>query len=507
MKSSLKLISSLLVLIFLFSSLTIEAQKKTKRLKRPSGRVGISSVDTFVRESFDLYDKVYRFDSYAATGKSLSDDDYELLIDAVEDGENVLASAPNAIADLDGAGVLKQGKGTLQINRAKKALKYSLKTAKKLITEKKKQGNKSQTEETNSQTEDTNADNGIKNNNTIKHVNSNKDFKSGTKVLYKDTFKNDAIGDFPVTWNTNSSAEVITFNNDDTRWLQLDLGEFTPDGITKIPENCTFEFDLTVSDNFDWYSDGITLNIVAVKDRRKDFMQWSRFGAGANGVRLRLKPKNFEYKGETSLKTYLDKTKIIDKKKNNTHFTLENNKVHISLWRQKTRLRVYLNDKKIWDVPRAFGTANYNSITFNTSGKEGEHFFVSNLRLAVAGKDMRHALLETGKFVTNDILFDVNKAVIKPSSFKVLDELGKTLADNPNISIQIIGHTDSDGSTAANQMLSKKRAEAIKTYLSDNFPIAGKRMKTIGKGESEPVTSNATPQGKAKNRRVEFIKI
>ena len=354
----------------------------------------------------------------------------------------------------------------------------------------------------------TNTDeNGTKNNNAMQQINSNKDFKSGTKVLYKDTFKNDAIGDFPVTWNTNSSAEVITFNDDSTRWLQLDLGEYTPDGITQIPENCTLEFDLTVSDNFDWYSDGITLNIIAVKDRRKDFMQWSRFSAGANGVRLRLKPKNFEYKGETSLQTYLDNTKIIDKKKNNTRFTLENNKVHVSLWRQKTRLRVYLNDEKIWDVPRAFGTVSYNAISFHTSGKEGEHFYVSNLRLAVAGKDMRHALLETGKFVTNDILFDVNKTVIKPSSFKVLDELGKTLAENPDISIEIIGHTDSDGSAAANQVLSKKRAEAIKTYLSDNFPIAGKRMKTIGKGESEPVTSNATPQGKAKNRRVEFIKI
>ncbi len=353
----------------------------------------------------------------------------------------------------------------------------------------------------------TNTDENGTKNNAMHQINSNKDFKSGTKVLYKDTFKNDAIGDFPVTWNTNSSAEVITFNDDSTRWLQLDLGEYTPDGITQIPENCTLEFDLTVSDNFDWYSDGITLNIIAVKDRRKDFMQWSRFSAGANGVRLRLKPKNFEYKGETSLKTYLDNTKIIDKLKNNTRFTLENNKVHVSLWRQKTRLRVYLNDEKIWDVPRAFGTATYNAITFNTSGKEGEHFYVSNLRLAVAGKDMRHALLETGKFVTNDILFDVNKTIIKPSSFKVLDELGKTLAENPDISIKIIGHTDSDGSAAANQVLSKKRAEAIKTYLSNNFPIAGKRMKTIGKGESEPVTSNATPQGKAKNRRVEFVKI
>lgn len=339
-------------------------------------------------------------------------------------------------------------------------------------------------------------------------LNTKKDFVAGTKAIFLDTFKNDFVGDFPITWNTNSSGEIVTFNDSDSRWLQLGIGAYTPDGITQIPKNCTFEFDLTVTDNFDWYSDGITLNIIAVKDRRKDFMKWTRFSTGANGIRLRIKPKNFEYTGETAIQTYLDSEKIIDNTKNTTMFNLKNNNVvHVALWRQKTRLRIYLNDQKIWDIPRAFGNVDYNSITFNTSGKEEEHFFVSNLRLAVAGKDMRHALLETGKFVTNDILFDINKAIIKPSSFKILDELGKTLADNPDVFIKIIGHTDSDGNAISNQLLSKKRAEAIKAYLSNNFPIAGKRMKVIGKGESEPIASNTTSQRKAKNRRVEFIKI
>jgi len=337
-------------------------------------------------------------------------------------------------------------------------------------------------------------------------VKTSKDFISGTKAIYTDTFKNDAIGDFPVSWNTNSSGEVVTFNNEDTRWLQFDIGEYTPDGITEIPENCTFEFDLTVSDNFDWYSDGITLNIIEAKDKRKDFTKWSRFSTGSNGVRLRLKPKNFEYKGETQIITYLDNDKIIDNTKINTQFNLNKNNVHVALWRQKNRLRVYLNDQKIWDIPRAFGAAEYNSITFNTSGLEKEHFYISNLRLAIAGEDTRHPLLETGRFETNEILFDVNKASIKPSSFKILDDLGKVLEENPNLNIKIIGHTDSDGSTEANQILSEKRAQAIKEYLSDNYPIAGKRMKVIGKGESEPVESNATNEGKAKNRRVEFIK-
>jgi len=342
-------------------------------------------------------------------------------------------------------------------------------------------------------------------------VNSKRDFVAGTNAIFLDTFKNDAIGDFPVTWNTNSSAEVVTFNNDNTKWLQLDLGQYTPDGITKIPENCTFEFDLAVSDNFNpnYNSYGIRLNIIAVKDRRKDFMEWGHIYSGANGTCLRLTPGEANKLGATNVHTYLDGEDILDNTKNTDQFNLKDKKiVHVALWRQKTRLRVYLNGIKNWDLPRAFdNNVHYNSISFNTVVNEGAHFFISNLRLATAGKDMRHALLETGKFVTNDILFDVNKATIKPGSFKILDNLGKVLQDNPDVSIKIIGYTDSDGSTEANLILSKKRAQAIKEYLSNNFPIAGKRMQVVGKGESEPIASNTTPQGKAKNRRVAFVKI
>ncbi len=336
---------------------------------------------------------------------------------------------------------------------------------------------------------------------------SKKDFVPGNRTVYQDAFTNDAIGDFPVTWNTDSSAEIVTFEGEAAKWLQLDLGAYTPDGIKDIPENCTLEFDLSVSDNFNYYSEGITLNIISVKNRESEFMQWQRFRAGKNGVRIRFKPHNFKKHGETALQTYINGKKIIDKKKNNDLFTLKNPRVHVGIWRQKSRLRVYINGEKIWDIPRAFGNARYNAISFNTSGKEGEHFYITNLRLAIAGKDMRRALLETGKFTTRDIHFDVNKSRIKPESYQFLDELGKFLEDNPDISLEIIGHTDSDGSAATNLELSRQRAEAIKNYLTNNFNIKSSRLKTTGKGESEPVASNKTAKGKAENRRVEFKKI
>jgi outer membrane protein OmpA-like peptidoglycan-associated protein len=81
------------------------------------------------------------------------------------------------------------------------------------------------------------------------------------------------------------------------------------------------------------------------------------------------------------------------------------------------------------------------------------------------------------------------------------------LTENSSVRVKIIGHTDSDGSDADNMTLSKKRAESVKASLVKDFGIDGSRFETDGKGESQPVDKNTTAEGKANNRRVEFIKL
>jgi OmpA-OmpF porin, OOP family len=75
------------------------------------------------------------------------------------------------------------------------------------------------------------------------------------------------------------------------------------------------------------------------------------------------------------------------------------------------------------------------------------------------------------------------------------------------VKVRIVGHTDSDGDDNSNLDLSKRRAASVKSSLASEFGIEEARMETDGKGETEPVSDNNTPQGKANNRRVEFIKI
>ena len=79
-----------------------------------------------------------------------------------------------------------------------------------------------------------------------------------------------------------------------------------------------------------------------------------------------------------------------------------------------------------------------------------------------------------------------------------------TLKENPDIKVEIGGHTDAVGSEIAKQKISEKRAESAKKYIMDKFNISGDRMTVKGYGSQKPIADNKTKEGRAKNRRVEF---
>ncbi len=511
MKFSKRIYLSFFIFAFFLFQNTIEAQ--TKRLKRPSSRVGISSVDRFVSESFNLYDKVYRFDSYAEQGKPLSDDDLELLIDAVDDSEQVLATAPDAISDIDGAGILKQGKATLQMNRAKKALKYSIKTAKKLITEKKKQKDETEDEVASNDTSSTGTTSGSSsqssdsNSNTPNESNTQKDVKvyskfdfvPGDKLLFYDDFSNDFIGDFPSKWNTNGTGEVVTINEGTEKWFEIKAGYNTfyiPD-VPELPEEYTIEFDIMAT-GIDQKTSSSTVFRVILNDT--DQFKW---GSNAH-VAIPL----CQYH-PVGIRVRSNKTSI----NNNITADIRNvilKRPHIAVAVNKQRLRLWVNEKKYVDIPRFLPEGNIlNRLRFEVPHmKDGkERMFIKNLKVAEGGVDLRRQLINKGKFSTNGILFDSGSANIQPQSFGIIRQISQALQQVPDMRLNIIGHTDSDGSDEANMTLSKKRSEAVRNALINIYSISGDRLQTDGKGESEPVGDNNTSDGKAQNRRVVFIKI
>ncbi len=113
--------------------------------------------------------------------------------------------------------------------------------------------------------------------------------------------------------------------------------------------------------------------------------------------------------------------------------------------------------------------------------------------------------VERPTFVLDGIYFDLDKATIRPSSERTLDEAGSVLKRFTSVEVRIDGHTDSTGSEQHNQGLSERRAKAVKDYLVRKFGISSDRIKTMGYGETRPLGDNKTKKGRQQNRRIEFI--
>jgi OOP family OmpA-OmpF porin len=109
----------------------------------------------------------------------------------------------------------------------------------------------------------------------------------------------------------------------------------------------------------------------------------------------------------------------------------------------------------------------------------------------------------TGTLIFEDVQFDSGKWSLKSTSYPILDQIADTLKQAPDLKVEIQGHTDSQGSRAYNLDLSEKRAEAVRAYLI-KAGVPSTRLTAKGFGPDQPLTTNATREGRAQNRRVEF---
>jgi outer membrane protein OmpA-like peptidoglycan-associated protein len=114
-------------------------------------------------------------------------------------------------------------------------------------------------------------------------------------------------------------------------------------------------------------------------------------------------------------------------------------------------------------------------------------------------------LVETGVIRLQDVKFETGRAYIQPESRAAVDAVGEVLSKYPQLQIEIDGHTDSRGPFAANMVLSRRRANAVRTYLLEHYPqLQAGQITTKGYGESKPLMPNTSPANMSQNRRVEF---
>ncbi len=331
------------------------------------------------------------------------------------------------------------------------------------------------------------------------------DFIPGDKLIAYEDFSQDAVGDFPARWNTNNTGEVVTVEGAEGKWLKLvDHGWVYPEFVGTLPEDFTLEYDaIVLADMSNCADHRITFHSKEGPVFNWDWNGWVSLSLNPRGASAESTPYVAVSIYDANVNSTINNSNWKDPVGTDMHPPIS----RISIQRQKNRLRLYLNEEKIWDLPRAFANGVDYQFGIEHAICPEQPLLVSNLRVAVGAPDTRNKLITEGRLVTRGILFGSGKDQVKPESYGTLKEIASVLQENPSVKVRIIGHTDSDGDDAANLALSKRRAAAVKAALSAEFKVDAARMEADGKGEAEPVAPNTTPEGKASNRRVEFVKM
>jgi OOP family OmpA-OmpF porin len=332
---------------------------------------------------------------------------------------------------------------------------------------------------------------------------TNYDFVPGHQLIVYDDFSVDNIGDFPAKWNTDGSGEVVTLDDSPNKWLKLsDRTTYVPDLPKKLPNDYTLEFDMMTTGLDKKVSSTARLKIVLDDN--------NTLKLGTNYAEMSIPMAQYidagvyvnnYFNGQNTVRNFIKK----DVRNDILDFA------HVAIAVNGSRFRMWMNERKLVDLPRFLEPGLTKYIKFNLSQMPSEtkeqFVFISNIKLAEGGEDLRSKLLKDGMFSTTGILFDSGSDKIKPESYGTLKKIAEALQLEANMNIRIVGHTDADGGDASNLELSKKRAISVMNALVDEFGIPRSRLQTDGKGESVPVAENSTTAGKAQNRRVEFIKM
>lgn len=316
------------------------------------------------------------------------------------------------------------------------------------------------------------------------------DFIPGSEIIFEDNLVDEVNGEFPSRWDLfEGSAEVAELNGEKVICIRGDINMYRK-GIVPflknrkedyLPDEFTLEFDAYYSPEASYPRYFVTLF-----DRKNQKGIGPKY-LGINFGAVRYGEITGSIPGLSDL--------------NNTKTPIWR---HIAISFNKRALKVYLDETRVLNIPNF--EENPSGITLSAEAVSEMYYFIKNIRLAKGAVPLYDKFLTDGKIVTTGIKFDVNKATIKPESMGVINNIVKILNDHPELKFSVEGHTDSDGDDAFNQKLSEERAQSVMNKLVE-LGIDGSRLTSKGWGESKPVSDNSTPEAKANNRRVEFVKI
>jgi len=307
----------------------------------------------------------------------------------------------------------------------------------------------------------------------------NYDFVPGDKVLFYDDFADDHVGDLPTHEDvTDGNMTVVDIKG--TKYLRsVTGGTFWIDLPDTLPDRFTIEAV--------WHGpNGNPLDLTIGSDGDHAVDVWCYpasagvSGSGMNGDKdSRQDASGIDDNGFSHCRFMFDKGYV---------------KVYIENQRlgQLNGLLISHTKKIKVDVPVV-------------SASDGGAL-LTDIRVAAGGKPLYDALLANGHVSTHGILFASGSDKIEGESTPTLKEIGDMLTQHADLKLLIEGHTDNVGDSTSNQVLSERRAAAVKQYLVTQFKIDGSRLTTKGYGDTKPIDTNATAEGRQNNRRVELVK-
>ena len=317
------------------------------------------------------------------------------------------------------------------------------------------------------------------------------DFVAGDEIIFDDPMDNEQIGEFPSQWELiDGVAEVVSINGKKAMLISEWGTKVCP--LMKEPLNYlgdvfTVEYDLMFPVKEGDYTWLLTKFMKADNKSEEDEMMYFERAAydGRDDVHWYWETSRGDSNGEYDIALPANEWN------------------HVAISFNKRAWKVYFNGIRVANVPNVLAPPGW--LLFQLTNGNGDTY-ITNLRIAKGAVPLYDRMMSDGKFVTYGITFDVGKATIKPESMGEINRIVQLMNENPTLKFSVEGHTDSTGNAASNQTLSEQRSQAIVDKLVE-LGIAKDRLTAVGKGQNSPIADNTTDEGRAKNRRVEFVKM
>ena len=324
---------------------------------------------------------------------------------------------------------------------------------------------------------------------------ANYDFVPGERVLFTEDFSADRVGNFPRRLEfIGGNMEIVEANG--MRFLRASSESRIAIQLPEtLPERFTMEFDITVPANWEslvFFSGEGVQNLDAAPTGACCYVPTAAIYIDPAHVGLRRNGESKPaYREIGDLLGSGDRTGKL---------------MRIRMHVDGKYVKLDLNETRFANVPN-LDIPRTDKIYFDLNAQAEVPMLLGNLSVNAGGSEIYEALANEGRVVTRGILFDTGSDRLRPESTPTLKEIGEMMKAHPDLRLLIEGHTDNVGNAASNQTLSEKRAAAVKAFLEKEYGIAGDRLEAQGFGDTRPVASNDTPEGRQSNRRVELVKL